>query len=149
MTFDLERIALWWGPGILLLMLFGYGFLRLARYWIEKSMEVKRQQMENTFGIARQYIEQFLSAQRSQAQALSRLATSVEQSDSRESFEHQEMLIALKAMHHAIGELPCRGVALLDDAQGTKAAPGFSPARAGLKAGATECHIGTGVGSRE
>jgi len=107
MNFDLERIALWWGPGIVVLMLFGYGFLRLAQYWIEKSMEVKRQQMENTFGIARQYIEQFLSAQRSQAQALSRLATSVEQSDSRESFEHQEMLIAIKALHRNIERLRC------------------------------------------
>ncbi len=109
MSFDLERIALWWGPGILVLMLFGYGFLRLARYWIEKSMEVKRQQMENTFGIARQYIEQFLSAQRSQAQALSRLAASVEQSDSRESFEHQEMLIAIKTLDRNIRHLPCGG----------------------------------------
>jgi len=118
MNFDLERIALWWGPGILVLMLFGYGFLRLAQYWIEKSMEVKRQQMENTFGIARQYIEQFLSAQRSQAQALSRLATSVEQSDSRESFEHQEMLIAIKALDRDIRRLPCRG----EEAGGLKAA---------------------------
>lgn len=106
---NLERMALWWGPGILVLVLFGYGILRLARYWIEKSMEVKRRQMENIFEMARQYVEQFLSAQRSQAQALSRLATSVEQSDSRDSFEHQEMLIALKALHRDIQKLPCRG----------------------------------------
>jgi len=105
---DFPHVALWWGPGILVLVAFGYGFMRLARYWIEKSMEVKRQQMESSFGIARQYIEQFIGTQKSQAEALSRLATSVEHRDSHESFEHQEMLIALKTMHRDITSLPCR-----------------------------------------
>ena len=104
-----DKIALWWGPGILVLMAFVYGGLRLAHYWIEKSMEVKRQQMESTFRLLRDYIEQFLAAQQSQAEALSRLASSVEQRDNHESFEHQEMLIALKAMHRDIAELPCHG----------------------------------------
>ncbi len=97
-----QDVALWWGPGILILMAFGYGFLRLARYWIAKSMEIKRQQIDSVFGITRQYIEQFLSSQRSQVDALSRLASSVEHRDSTESFEHQEMLIAIKAMHRDI-----------------------------------------------
>jgi hypothetical protein len=88
-------------------------------------MEVKRQQTEGAFRIVRDYIEQFLSAQQSQAEALSRLAGSVERRDSHESFEHQEMLIALKAMHRDITGLPCRGVAV------------------------AECGIGTGVGSRK
>jgi len=105
---DVERVALWWGPGILVLIIFGYGFLRLAHYWIEKSMEVKRQQMASAYGIARQYIEQFLRAQSSQADALSRLANSVEHRESLESFEHQEMLIALKALHRDIDSLRCR-----------------------------------------
>ncbi len=103
--FDLERTALWWGPGFVLVLIFAYGFLRLAHTWIEKTMEVKRQQMESAFGIARQYIEQFLKTQHSQADALSRLANSVEQRDSRESFEHQEMLIALKALHGNVESL--------------------------------------------
>jgi len=105
---NLEQIALWWGPGILVLMVFGYGLLRLAHHWIEKSLEVKQQQTESALRIAREYVEQFLSTQQSQAEALSRLATSVEQRDSHESFEHQEMLIALKALHREIHELPCR-----------------------------------------
>jgi len=109
---NFEQIAMWWGPGILVLMGFGYGGLRLAHHWIEKSMEVKRQQTAGAFGVARDYIEQFLCAQQAQAEALSRLASSVEQRDTHESFEHQEMLIALKAMHHDIGDLPCRGAAL-------------------------------------
>jgi len=104
---DLRQVTLWWGPGVLIVLVFGFGFLRLAHYWIEKTMEVKRQQMESAFGIARQYVEQFLSTQRSQADALSRLAASVEQRDSRDSFEHQEMLIALKAMHRELESLPC------------------------------------------
>jgi hypothetical protein len=105
---------MWWGPGILVLMAFGYGALRLAHHWIEKAMEVKRQQTEGAFRIVRDYIEQFLSAQQSQAEALSRLAGSVERRDSDESFEHQEMLIALKAMHRDITGLPCRGGALAE-----------------------------------
>jgi hypothetical protein len=108
---NFEQIALWWGPGILVLMVFGYGLLRLAHHWIEKSLEVKQQQTESAFRIAREYVEQFLSTQQSQAEALSRLATSVEQRDSHENFEHQEMLIALKALHRELIGLPCRGMA--------------------------------------
>lgn len=104
---DVWKVTMWWGPGVVIVLVFGYGFLRLAHYWIEKNTEVKRQQMESAFGIARQYVEQFLSTQRSQADALSRLAASVEQRDSRDSFEHQEMLIALKAMHRDLEALPC------------------------------------------
>ncbi len=102
---DLERTALWWGPGILILFVFGFGSLKLARYWIEKSMDVKRQQMEHLFGMARTYVEQFLSTQQCQADALTRLATSVERRDSVESFEHQEMLISLKALHRDVEAL--------------------------------------------
>jgi hypothetical protein len=111
---NFEQIAIWWGPGILVLMGFGYGGLRLAHHWIEKSMEVKRQHMESMFRLGRDYIEQFLGAQQSQAEALSRLASSVEQRDTHESFEHQEMLIALKAMHRDITDLPCRAPVLAD-----------------------------------
>jgi hypothetical protein len=99
---DWMQIAMWWGPGALILIVLTYGTLRLARLWIEKTMEVRRQQMESAFGMARQYVEQFLGAQKSQAEALSRLASTVEQSDSRESFEHQEMLIALRALHREV-----------------------------------------------
>jgi hypothetical protein len=112
MPSDFQQIALWWGPGVLILMVFVYGGLRLARYWIEKTMEVKRQQMDSAFGIARQYVEQFLGTQRSQADALSRLAACVEHRDTHESFEHQEMLIALKALHRDIAALPCQALAL-------------------------------------
>ena len=115
---NFQQIAMWWGPGILLLMAFGYGAMRLAHDWIEKAMEVKRQQTEGAFRIVRDYIEQFLSAQQSQAEALSRLAGSVERRDSHESFEHQEMLIALKAMHRDITGLPCRGPALAECGSG-------------------------------
>jgi hypothetical protein len=104
---DWRQVAVWWGPGIMIVMVFAYGFLRLAHYWIEKTMEVKRQQMESAFGIARQYVEQFLASQHAQANALSRLAASVEQHDSREGFEHQEMLIALKALHRDVESLGC------------------------------------------
>ncbi len=105
---DIQRIALWWGPGILVLIIFGYGVLRLAHYWIEKSMEVKRQQMDGAYSLVRQYIEQFLGAQSGQADALSRLANSVEHRESQESFEHQEILIALKALHRDMNRLRCR-----------------------------------------
>jgi hypothetical protein len=105
---DLQRVALWWGPGMLLLITFGYGFLRLAHYWIEKSMEVKRQQTDGAYGLVRQYIEKFLGAQSGQADALSRLANSVEHRESQESFEHQEILIALKALHRDMNSLRCR-----------------------------------------
>lgn len=119
---NVERVALWWGPGILVLIIFGYGFLRLAHYWIEKSMEVKSQQTNSAYGITRQYIEQFLRAQGSQADALSRLATCVEHRESMESFERQEILIALKAMHRDIDSLTCQQV---------EAAPALAPTEIG------------------
>jgi hypothetical protein len=119
---DLQRVALWWGPGVLVLIIFGYGFLRLAHHWLEKSMEVKRQQMEGAYGLVRQYIEKFLSAQSGQADALSRLASSVEHRESQDSFEHQEILIALKALHRDINSLRCRS----EDFCPLRAAPGFS-----------------------
>jgi hypothetical protein len=64
--------------------------------------------MDSAFGIARQYVEQFLGTQKSQADALSRLAACVEHRDTHESFEHQEMLIALKALHRDLTGLRCR-----------------------------------------
>jgi hypothetical protein len=106
--YDLERVAVLWGPGVLVLVVFGYGFLRLAQYWIEKSMDFKRQQVDGAYGVLRQYVEQFLSTQGSQANALSRLANCVEHRESQESFEHQEILIALKAMHRDLDGLRCR-----------------------------------------
>jgi hypothetical protein len=123
---DIQRVALWWGPGILLLIAFGYGFLRLAHYWIEKSMEVKRQQMDGAYGLVRHYIEQFLGAQSGQADALSRLANSVEHRESQESFEHQEMLIALKALHRDMNSLRCRSS---EDFCPFRATEGFSGRR--------------------
>ena len=120
---DIQRVALWWGPGILVLIIFGYGFLRLAHYWIEKSMEVKRQQMDGAYGLVRQYIEQFLGAQSGQADALSRLANSVEHRESQESFEHQEILIALKALHRDMNSLRCRSG---EDFCALRASSGFS-----------------------
>jgi hypothetical protein len=109
---ELERAALWWGPGVVLLILFGYGFLRLAHYWVEKIMEYRRYQLEGAFAMTRQYIEQFLTTQKSQAETLSRLATYVEQSQSHDSFEHQEILIALKAMSREMAQVlhPKEGV---------------------------------------
>lgn len=103
--FDLTRLTLYWGPGVLILLTFGLGFMRLAQHWIDKSMEMKRQQTESAIGAARHYVEQFLGAQKSQAEALSRLATSVEQRETVESYEHQEILIALKAIRHELGSL--------------------------------------------
>ncbi len=103
--YEAARLAMWWGPGVLILLVFGFGILKLARYWMEKTMDMKRQQMESAFGMARQYVEKFLGAQRSQADALTRLATSVERRDSTESFEHQEMLISLKALHQDVERL--------------------------------------------
>ena len=105
---EINRVMLWWGPGVLILMVLSYGFLRLAHYWIEKSMQVKSQKMESTFSLVRQYVEQFLGAQRSQADALSRLASCVEHRESIDSFEHQEILIALKAMHQDIDAIAGR-----------------------------------------
>ncbi len=108
---SLWQMALWWGPGVLIALALGYGGLRLAHYWIEKNMEAKRHQVESAFGIAQQYVEQFLSTERQQADALSRLAASVERSDSRDSFEHQEILIALKAMHRDLESVATSGCA--------------------------------------
>ena len=105
---EIHRIMIWWGPGVLILMVLAYGFLRLAHYWIERTMQVRSQKMESTFGLARQYVEQFLGAQRSQADALSRLASCTEHRESIDSFEHQEILIALKTMHRDLDSLTCR-----------------------------------------
>jgi hypothetical protein len=105
---DFQHVAIWWGPGVLVLIAFGWGFFRLAQYWIEKSMDVKRLQMDGAYGLVRQYIEKFLGAQSGQADALTRLASCVEHHESQESFEHQEILIALKAMHHDMNGLRCR-----------------------------------------
>jgi hypothetical protein len=102
---DFAHMAMWWGPGVLLLLAFSYGLLRLAQVWIERTLDAKRRQMESVFGMAEQYVKQFLNAQRSQADALSRLASTVERSDSRDSLEHQQILIALRAMHHDIERL--------------------------------------------
>jgi len=104
---DLQHVALWWGPGVLVLIAFGWGFFRLAEYWIGKSMEVKRQQMDGAYGLVRQYIEKFLGAQSGQADALARLASCVEHHESIESFEHQEILIALKAACSAAVPMSC------------------------------------------
>ncbi len=120
---DIQRVALWWGPGILVLIIFGYGFLRLAHYWIEKSMEMKGQQMNGAYALVRQYIEQFLGAQSGQADALSRLANSVEHRESQESFEHQEILIALKALHRDMNNLRCRSE---EDFCALRASSGFA-----------------------
>ena len=64
--------------------------------------------MDGAYGLVRQYIEKFLGAQSGQADALARLANSVEHHESQESFEHQEILIALKALHHDMNSLRCR-----------------------------------------
>ncbi len=99
------RMALWWGPGALLLVMVAYGLMRLARLWIEESMSAKRRQMEAMLDMLRQYVEQFVGAQRSAADALARLAASVERSDSRESLEHQQIIIGLKAMREDVERL--------------------------------------------
>lgn len=102
---NVAEMVLWWGPGVLLVLIFTYGFLQLARFWIGRTMDTKRQQMESAFGMAEQYVKQFLNAQKSQADALSRLASSVERSDSRDSLEHQQILIALRALHQDVARL--------------------------------------------
>jgi hypothetical protein len=86
-------------------------------------MEVKRQQMDGAYALVRQYIEQFLGAQSGQADALSRLANSVEHRESQESFEHQEILIALKALHRDMNNLRCRSG---EDFCALRASTGFS-----------------------
>ena len=102
---DLERYIVLWGPGILILILFAYGFMKLAYHWIDRAAEIKRSQMSGAFDIARDYVDQLAGAAKSQAEALSRLAGAVEHRDSVESYEHQEMLIALKALHRNVDEL--------------------------------------------
>jgi len=104
-SFNPEHFALLWGPGVAVLLIFTYGLTRLAQYWIAKTMEFKRRQMDATFDVARSYLDQFVNVQKSQADAFSRLASSVEQRDSRDSFEHQEMLIAIKAMRDQLNQL--------------------------------------------
>src|SRR2546428_7896664 len=93
--FDAERIALWWGPGVLILIVFGFGFLRLAKYWIERSMDVKRQQMISVFGMFQTYVEQFLSAQKCQADALARLAGPVRRPRPAQRFRHPGNIVSL------------------------------------------------------
>ena len=102
---DLERYVVLWGPGILILIVFAYGFMKLAYHWIDKSMEVKGRQMASAFDIARDYVGQLSGASKAQAEALTRLASAVERRDSVEGYEHQEMLIALKAIHRNVDEL--------------------------------------------
>jgi len=131
---DIQHIALWWGPGVLVLIIFGYGFLRLAHYWIEKSMEVKRQQMDGAYSLARRYIEQFLGAQSCQADALARLANSVEHRETQESFEHQEILISLKALHRDMNGLRCRAS---EDFCALRSVAGF-PGRCGASPDSTQ-----------
>ncbi|HEV3278283.1 MAG TPA: hypothetical protein VG860_15805 [Terriglobia bacterium] len=102
---DLARYIVLWGPGILILIVLSYGFMRIAYHWIDRVMEVKRRQTDSAFDVARDYVAQLTSASKSQADALTRLATAVEHRDSLESYEHQEMLISLKALHRSVGEL--------------------------------------------
>ena len=102
---DIERYLLLWGPGILILIVLSYGFMRLAYHWIDRAAEIKRSQMDRAFNIAREYLDQLSGAAKSQAEALSRLAGAVEHCDSLESYEHQEMLISLKALHRDVNEL--------------------------------------------
>jgi hypothetical protein len=104
-SIDAGRFALLWGPGVLVLMVFTYGLMRLAQYWIEKSMEFKRRQMDAVFEALRTHVEQFISAQKSQADAFSRLASATEQRESHDSFEHQEILIALKAQRDQLAAM--------------------------------------------
>lgn len=106
---DVLKIALQWGPGILILLVFAYGSLRLAHHWIDKSMELKREQLEGMFRVARDYVDNIVGAQKSQAEAVARLAGSMEHRESFESYEHQEMLIALKAIHQNVQSLASHG----------------------------------------
>jgi len=102
---DLERYIVLWGPGILILVIFGYGLMRLAFYWIDRTTEVRRKQTDSALDIAREYVGQLAEASKSQATALSRLAEAVEHRDSVEGYEHQEMLVALKAVHRNVEQL--------------------------------------------
>jgi len=102
---DLERYIVLWGPGILILVIFGYGLMRLAFYWIDRTTEVRRKQTDSALDIARDYVGQLAEASKSQATALLRLAEAVEHRDSVEGYEHQEMLVALKAVHRNVEQL--------------------------------------------
>jgi hypothetical protein len=104
-NFDLAHCALLWGPGVVVLAVFSYSIGRLAQYWIARTVELRRKQMDSMFELAHNYVDQFVTAQKSQADAFSRLATTVERSDSQDSFEHQEILIAIKSMHHDIEDV--------------------------------------------
>ena len=102
---DIERYVVLWGPGILILIVLSYGLMKLAYHWIDRTAEIKRSQMDGALRIARDYVDQLAGAARSQAEALTRLAGAVEHRDSLESYEHQEMLIALKALHRNVDQL--------------------------------------------
>lgn len=102
---DLAHYVVLWGPGIMILIVLAYGLMRIAYHWIDQTMDVKRRQTDSVFEVARDYVAQLTGASRSQADALTRLAAAVEHRDSLESYEHQEMLIALKALHRSVGEL--------------------------------------------
>jgi hypothetical protein len=102
---DLARYIVLWGPGILILIVFAYGFMRLAYHWIDRTTDIKHKQLDSAFDIARDYVGQLAGASKSQAEALSRLASAVEHRDSLESYEHQEMLIALKALNRNTEEM--------------------------------------------
>jgi len=99
---DFERFALLWGPGIVVLGVFAFTGAKLAQYWIDKAMEQRRKQVEGTFELARTYLEQIAGAQRSQSEAFTHLAATVDQGSSKTGFEHQEMLTAIKALHRHI-----------------------------------------------
>ena len=99
---DVERYVVLWGPGILILIVLSYGLMKLAYHWIDRAADIKRSQMDGALHIARDYVDQLAGAARSQAEALTRLASAVEHRDSLESYEHQEMLIALKALHRNV-----------------------------------------------
>jgi len=102
---DFEKFALLWGPGIVVLGVFSFTGVKLAQYWIDRSMEQRRKQTEGTFDIARTYLDQIVSAQRSQSDAFTRLAATVEQGGSKVGFEHQEMITAIKALHRHVDGL--------------------------------------------
>jgi len=102
---DLEKFALLWGPGIVVLGIFSFTGAKLTQYWIDKSMEHRRRQIEGTFEIARTYLEQIVGAQRAQSDSFTRLAATVDQGSAKVGFEHQEMLTAVKALHRHVDGL--------------------------------------------
>ena len=102
---DLSHYVVLWGPGILILIVLSYGLMRIAFHWIDRTMDVKRRQTDSVFEVARDYVAQLAGASRTQADALERLAAAVEHRDSLETYQHQEMLISLKALHRSVGEL--------------------------------------------